>query len=373
MHIMHVIDSLAVGGAERMVVEIANRTAADGWPVSVCITRSDCTLGKVLAKGIPLFVLGRRRRWDWGAMNKFGALIKEQRVEVLQVHGRFTLSFLSIVWLLGLIRVPTVFLDHHGEVEIDTSIPFWFKWLGKHSFSQYVGVSEKLGDWARTVGIAPDKILVIENGLDLHSITQVDPVDLRKEYGIAPDTLIGIAVGGWRREKGLDVLIEAVCRSSFRDRFKILVVGGVRDQGYVQECRNLIDAHGLGDTFLFLGQRTDVISLLKGADFAIMASRFESGPLSLIEYLACALPVVSTEVGAIARQASRLGLPDFVPPDDAGALAQALDRLLSLSKDERLARGRQGLEICLEHFDIRGKMPLWYKVYEEAASKKKAL
>ena len=370
---MHVIDSLAVGGAERMLVEIANQTAADGWPVSVCVTRSDCTLGKALATDIPLFVLGRRRRWDWEAMKKFGSLIEGQRVDLLHVHGRTSLSFVSIVRLLRLINVPIVFLDHYGGIEIDPCVPLNFRWLGKYYLSHYVGVYEKLKDWAKASGIASDKITVIENALDLKPVMQVPPLNSRKELGLADNTFLGITVGGWRREKGLDVLIEAVALSSFRGQLKILVVGGVRDQGYVQECRRAIESRGLGDTFSFLGERTDVISLIKGADFAVMPSRSESGPLSLIEYMACALPVVSTKVGAISRQASWFGVPGFVPPDDAGALAQALDRLLSLSKDERLARGRRGLEICLEHFDIRGKMPLWYKVYEKVASEKKGL
>ena len=84
----------------------------------------------------------------------------------------------------------------------------------------------------------------------------------------------------------------------------------------------------------------------------------------LIEYLASALPFVSTLVGDISHRVSERGIPEFVPPDDARAFSEALDRLLSLSPQERRARGKVGQEMAMSYFDIKNQMPKWYELYK---------
>lgn len=364
MHILHTIDSLSVGGAERVVVELANQAARDGHRVAVCVTRSETSLAPGLRPEIDLWVLGRQRRFDFPAMKRFAGLVKQHHIELIQAHSRSTVAFLSVLKTLRMIRVPVVFLDHYG-IEIDTSVPWWFRWWGKHCLSHYVGVCEALGGWARKAGVPSEKISVIENGLDLDFLMQAEPLDLRTELDIPPEVLIGIVVGGLRHEKGTDVLIEAVAQCPRAHNAKILVVGGDRDPEFARRCREQAAALKLEDNLLFLGQRLDVPRLLRAADFALIPSRSEGCNLVFIEYLASALPFVSTLVGGIARQAAARGLPEFVSTDAPGSFAAALDRLLSLTPAERRERGKQGQAFALRDFDIRAKMPQWYALYEQ--------
>jgi glycosyltransferase involved in cell wall biosynthesis len=366
MHIMHVIDSLEVGGAERMLVEIANQTAAVGHRVSVCVTRSRRILADSLRPGITLTTLNRGRRFDWAAMKNFATLIKDQKTDVIHVHSRSTFAFLSLAKTLRLIHPPIILHDHYGSIEIDPSIPLWFRIWAKHSLHHYVAVYSKLATWAETAGIPKGKISVIENALDLKPVCQAAPLDLRRELGLPARVLIGIVAGGIRPEKGIDVLLEAVARCSCRHLIKILVAGGERDRDYAQACRAQISALHLVDRLDFLGERLDFANLIKGADFALIPSRSESGPLVLIEYMAAGLPFVATKVGAVARRVAGLGIPEFVAPDEAGSLAAALDRLVTLSPAERRSRAQSGKTAALRCFDIRQQMPQWYRIYEGA-------
>jgi glycosyltransferase involved in cell wall biosynthesis len=366
MHIMHVIDSLEVGGAERMLVEIANQTAADGHQVSVCVTRSQHILADSLRPGIALTTLNRGRRFEWDAMKIFATLIKDQKVEVIQAHSRSTFAFLSLAKTLRLIHPPIILHDHYGSIEIDPSIPLWFRIWAKHFLHHYVGVYSKLATWAEAAGLPQEKISVIENALDLKPVCQAVPLDLRRELGLPAQVLIGIVAGGIRPEKGIDVLLEAVARCSCRHLIKILVAGGDRDRAYAQACRAQSTALQLEDRVDFLGERLDFANLIKGADFALIPSRSESGPLVLIEYLAAGLPFVSTRVGAVACRVAGLGIPEFVAPGEAGSLAAALDRLVHLSPAERRARAQSGKTAALGCFDIRQQMPHWYRIYEGA-------
>ena len=125
-------------------------------------------------------------------------------------------------------------------------------------------------------------------------------------------------------------------------------------------------ALGLGSEVHFLGERTDVESILKGADFSVVPSRAESGPLVLIEYLVAGLPFVATRIGAVAERLAQLEVPGIVDPDRADLLSAAIDQLLTLSPAERSARAAIGPAIARRHFDISRALPLWYDVYERA-------
>ncbi|MGH2361384.1 MAG: glycosyltransferase [bacterium] len=365
MHILHVIDSLAVGGAERMLVDLANSTAGDGHQVAVCVTRQAGALAVQLRPEIPLWVLGRNRRVDFRAMRRFASLVTANGVDVLHAHGRSTLALLAMVKSLGLVRQPIVLHDHFG-VELDISVPLWFRVWGRHFVAQYVGAYGRLAHWAKTAGVANAKVTVIENALDLSRLRRAAASEIRDELGIPTGVPVGIVVGGTRPEKGIDVLLAAVARSVFRHAMKILIVGGERDRAYARRCKLQRSTLRLEDAVLFLGERYDAASLMKGVDFAVVPSRSESGPLVLIEYLASGVPFVSTKVGAIAERVSELGVPEFVAPDDVKALADAMDRLLRLDRDQRRLRGGVGHEIAAAHFDVLQARRRWYAVYASA-------
>jgi glycosyltransferase involved in cell wall biosynthesis len=145
--------------------------------------------------------------------------------------------------------------------------------------------------------------------------------------------------------------------------FTLFVIGGKAERDYAAHCMNLCIKLGVEDRVVFLGPRSDLPDLLQIADFAVMSSRSESGPLVLIEYMAFGLPFVSTQVGDVSNRAERLGMLEFVPPDDPAAMASAMQRLLDLSSAERIRRGEQGREVVRQHFDLRKAMPRWYRLY----------
>ena len=363
---MHVIDGLRLGGAERMLVDLANASAENGHEVSVCVTRTEAELGSELHPGVPLWILGRRKRFDWPAMRRFAAKIRDEKIEVLHAHQRSTFAFLAVLKTLGMLQVPIVLHDHYGQIEIDTSVPAWFRFWGRFFIGHYVGVYARLAEWAAASGVARTRIDEIGNAQDLRRLAQAPAKDLRREFSIRADELIGITVAGLRPEKGIHVLLAALARRESARPIKILIVGGTRDTAYVKQCRAQCASLRLEETVIFTDERADVPGLIKGADFALLPSISESGPLVLIEYLSGGLPFVATRVGDISNRVASLGVPEFVAPDDSGAFAQKLDRLLALSSDEWLRRKQLGTDVAQAHFDIRATLPQWYAVYQKA-------
>ncbi|MEI8079726.1 MAG: glycosyltransferase [bacterium] len=360
--IMQIIDALMVGGAEQVLVDLANRSHHDGHFTAVCVTRGSGPKAKDLAPGIPVFDLRRAHRFDVLALWRLRRLLREHRIDVLHAHGRSTLAFLMVAKACGAVRIPILFHDHYGKIELDKTVPAWFPFAARHTLSQYVGVHSRLEEWAWTAGVSRDRACWINNALDLSRFDAAVPDDLHTRLGIASEILIGVVACGIRPEKGIDVLLDAIAKCQERRRFVIVVIGGARDAVYATTCQQRVRDEQL--PVYFAGEQHHPAEWFKGADFAVLPSRSESGPLVLIEYLACGLPVVSTQTGGIAQQVAKDGVCSMVPPGDPTALAQALDGLVSLAPAARRQLGVQAREYAKRTFDLGTVMPRWYHLYE---------
>jgi glycosyltransferase involved in cell wall biosynthesis len=107
----------------------------------------------------------------------------------------------------------------------------------------------------------------------------------------------------------------------------------------------------LTESVHLLGSRPDVFALMRLADAVVLPSRHEGHPLALLEAMALGRPAIATAVGGVPEiiEHGRTGL--LVPPDDAGALATAIERMRS---DPALRRmGVAAAEVIRTHFDVQ--------------------
>jgi glycosyltransferase involved in cell wall biosynthesis len=196
-------------------------------------------------------------------------------------------------------------------------------------------------------GIDPEDVIFLPNGIP--APPPPTGADVRTELGIPPDAPVIGTVSVMRPQKALDVLLRAT--RTLLDEFpslKVLIAGeGDEREALVELTQEL----GIGDNVLFLGVRTDVPDVLAALDIAVSTSDFEGSPLSVMEYMEAARPVVATRVG---------GVPDLiddgvhgllVQPQDPAAFAAAVARLLH-DPDRAAEMGRRGQERRRAEFDI---------------------
>ena len=144
-------------------------------------------------------------------------------------------------------------------------------------------------------GVDPAKIRLIPNGIP--SPANGAGADVRAELGIEPGAPVLGVVCELRAQKALEVLFEAAALllGEF-PTLKVLVAGDGPERARLEEeARRL----GVADTVLFLGIRRDVPAVLAAVDVAVLSSDYEGSPLSVMEYMAAAKPVVSTRVGGV--------------------------------------------------------------------------
>jgi glycosyltransferase involved in cell wall biosynthesis len=183
-------------------------------------------------------------------------------------------------------------------------------------------------------GVRPEKVVVIPTAYVPRAAEPQRGEPVREELGIPEDAPVVGTIVTMRREKALDVLVDAVAvlREREPDVRMIVVgdgVGRVEWQAYSEE-------RGLGDAGHWVGFRRDIGALIDSFDVSVLSSDWEGSPLFVLESMAHDTPVVCTGVG---------GLPDviedgvsglLVPPRDSPALADALATVLA----DQALRGR---------------------------------
>lgn len=364
MKILHIIDSLAIGGAERMLAVLANAFHKAGHEVAVCATRCGGGTEALIDRGIPIHVLGRRSRYDLRGLVRFCRLVKEKNFDILHVHGRSTGAFVAVAKIMWGIPGAVVLHDHYS-VHLNAKVPLTFRLLTKSALGLYVGVSKEHLCWSRSAGIPSESAWYIVNALPL-SHTKLEIAQAKDQNRTDGAQLVGVCIGGIRREKGTLELIEAVSKLKTIREFRINVMGGIRDRAYYEECLRAVSVHGVGSAIQFLGEVPEAAYLLRESDFAVIPSLSESGPLVLIEAMLAGIPFVCTRTGGVAEAAAHAGIEEFVEPGNVDALARGIERLLKLSTEQRRERGEKAREFAEKEFNIERWIPEWIALYEKA-------
>jgi glycosyltransferase involved in cell wall biosynthesis len=209
------------------------------------------------------------------------------------------------------------------EVFLSKVLNRWVNIFVANSFSTKI--------WAKTVeGIAEEKIRVIYNGFDLKAVQNDSDghnrLEYRKAWRVPEDSKVVGLVANLRPVKRHDIFLRAaqlVASQYPETRFVIVGEGDER-----QNLEQLANELRISDAVLFLGQRDDVVAIVRAMDIGVLSSDSESFSNAVVEYLAASLPVVTTDVGG-SQEAIESGKNGYiVPVGDFTAMAEALCRIL---------------------------------------------
>jgi len=201
----------------------------------------------------------------------------------------------------------------------------------------------------RTERLDPERVVVIENGVDTRRFTAADGSEVRLHLGVGPGTLLVGTVARLSPEKGLADLLEGLARVKAQGmEMPLLVVGdGPERQRLEQMAKDL----ALDGCVRFLGARGDLPALYAALDIFVLPSREEGSPNSVLEAMAAGKAIVASCVGGVPEVIDHETTGLLVPPASPDALAAALARL---ANDSGL-RSRIGLaarRVAAERFDI---------------------
>jgi glycosyltransferase involved in cell wall biosynthesis len=275
----------------------------------------------------------------WGCLRR---LQRSGRLDVLDAHFGYPEGYAAV--LLGRwLRVP-VTITLRGTEARHARDPALARKLRQalQRASRVFAVSDSLRQVAIGLGIPPEKVRVVGNGVDLDKFSPLPRAEARRRLGLPLDAPLLITVGGLVERKGFHRVIELL--PALRRRHPglgYLVVGGPSPEGDMTTAlQRRVATLGLGDAVHFLGPLPpeELPVPLSAADVFVLASRNEGWANVLLEAMACGLPVVATDVGGNAEVVCEPALGFVVPFGDADALQKALDKALRVSWDTEAIR-----------------------------------
>ncbi|MCZ8204279.1 glycosyltransferase family 4 protein [Gemmatimonas sp.] len=349
--ILHVIDALNRGGAERVLVDLVTALLPlANEAMGACTTRAPGELSGELPAAVRHFSITRQERWDFRALRHFRRLVRAEQVTLVHVHSRSTLAFVAAA-LAGRPGRPRIVMhDHFGRLALEPHASRAYRWIVGRYVDHYITVSEELHQWAMTrLGLPPSRCTMINNGVPMARFQR-----LHTHRGNRHGTkLRALFVANLRPEKNHLALVRAIAMSPvLRRTLHVQLVGSGAAGVHGEEVAALIQRLGVRDNIALHGASDRVDELLAAADFGIVASRSEAGPVVAIEYMAAGLPYVSTPVGNIFATARAHECCIVSEGRRAEDLSAALERMCALSDTERTGMGARARVLVAERFSV---------------------
>ena len=317
IRVMHVVQSLEVGGLENGVVNLLNRLTDERFShVVCCLTHAGKLAERINSKDIKIVELGLptdRFRFPLFILRR---LMRRWSPAVLHTRGWGTIDAVFAGRAAG---VPRLIHGEHGREATDPEGLNRKRNLVRKCFSplvdRFVAVSDDLRLWlTQTVGISPLKVVTIHNGVDLQKFVGDGRDDARRMLGLDSSTFVFGTVGRLDPVKDHGSLLQAFAAIARADRRAILVVVG--DGPMRSQIESQVAELALGERVRLLGERPDVSTLLRAFDVFVLTSIAEGISNTILEAMASGLPIVATRVG---------GNPELVEHGISGHMVAARD------------------------------------------------
>jgi glycosyltransferase involved in cell wall biosynthesis len=224
----------------------------------------------------------------------------------------------------------------------------------------------------RVHGHPPERYRVVRNGVDTGRFHPIPRDEVRQELHLAESDVVVGMFGSYKVQKNHPLFFAAATRVLGMHRHARFLVVGDELAGGLQgsdaqkrRVAQLVDALGLRDRCVFLGNRQDVERLYNACDVVVLPSIREGTPNVLLEAMACGIPVVATDVADNASIVPDGRVGFVVPSGNEELLAERLGRLVT-DQGLRDAFGRAARNWALEEFSLTRLANETAAVYEAA-------
>lgn len=335
MRILHIVPTLASGGAERLLSHLVARLGGQDDQVVVSLIGGepffDLSLARVLSLGLD------RGQISPSAALRCRRLVAEQRPDVVHAWMYHANLLSGVVARCG---APILWSIHNSDLpragtrRMTRVINHLCAKLSRRVPAAIVYAGEKARELHDGIGYDAAKSLVIPNGIDFQAFSR-DPEarrEMRRQLGIADDVFLVGAMARFDPQKDHAMLLRAFAKLR-REHKAQLVVAGADCTPANPLLADLVNKFGVGENVKLIGPRSDVARLLSAFDVLALPSRFgEAMPMVAIEAVAAEVPIVATDVGETGRF---VVTPDFLTrPGDADAFAEALSRMALAVRSE---------------------------------------
>lgn len=360
MRVMQLIDSLELGGAERMAVSYANMLSQEIEASYLCSTREEGPLKESVFPEVHYCFLNRQKTLDLRAVKKAVAIIKEGNIDIIHAHG--TSYFFAYLIQLKHVNVKVIWHNHHGASKDYGFLKKGLLQRSTKNFQAIITVNNELKKWVeKTFKFPPSLCHYIPNFVDFSST----PIQSEITMAGAPSERI-ICLANLKKPKEHFFLCKAFLGVHKKHPQATLhFVGKDFQDAYSDKIKAYREEHKLQEAIFIHGQQQFARQFLEACAIGVLASSSEGLPMALLEYGSAGLAVITTNVGECKAVVQGHGL--IVSSGNLNEMQAAIEKLLVAQKERvRLAHSyRSHIERHYSQRVIRNQvLGLYSKVYK---------
>ena len=375
--ICHNYAPFPAGGQDRQAQGVAEILARQGWNMRILTKRrSKETKPREILNGVSV-----RRLFNplipkiEGALflaNVFWGLFTGPRHQIIHLNQMYR-EILSALLVKRLRGSPVVICvscgGAYGDIARLNVVLFGRQMLRlSRRADAVISLSDQITEELHKAGFDPGRIVKIPNAVDTSryvAATAEERQQLREQLHLPQSGPLVIFTGRLHFQKAIDRLIRAwQAVFAAQPQAALLILGEGQEEAML---RQLASDLKLTDSIHFLGHIEGVLPYLRASDVFVLPSLFEGVSLSLLEAMACGMPVVTTNIGGT-REVIRDNLDGLlVEPDDVPGLAARLNHVLA-DPVLRQRVGEQARKRVEELYGLAHSADCYADLYERLAS-----
>lgn len=356
--IWYLIGTLAVGGAERSLVDIVNNLDRSRFEPTVYTIAELGPLADEIDSEITVRSLSAANKVDPRAPIRFIRALRQEQPAVLQSFLYFDNILARLVGVIvpvttvitGVRAVPDDRPAHRGAIDRLTM-----------PLSDYIVSNSEAGvEWIVNQGATSSRVRVVRNGRELDVYDVPEPPGLRENLGIGGGPVVG-TVGRLLERKGHHDLLDAwpTVLERHPDAELVLVGNGPEREHLKQQTEEL----GITNSVHLIGMREDIPELLALLDCFAFPSHFEGLPGALLEAMGAGIPIVTTPVDGCSELVCDGEHGIHVPPHDPKRLGAVIGELLE-NRERAAALGEAARTRAYESFGVDAMVEGFQQIYE---------
>lgn len=352
MKILYLITGLGLGGAEKVVCDIADQMNILGHHVKIAYLTGN-VLVKPKAPNIEVIYLNLSSASNiLFASKKYKNLIRKFKPDIVHSHMVHANIFARIN-RIGC-NIPKLICTAHNSNEGGKVRMLAYKYTNFLSDINTNVSQEASASLVKKGAFNSKKLITVYNGIDLEKFNSINT---SKD----PNELIFLSVGRFNDQKDYPNLFKAIqiLKNKTTEKVKFYIAG---DGDLREQLEQLIIDLSISDYVVFLGKRSDIPHLLNKANYFVLSSKHEGLPTVVIEAMACGTFVIATDCGGSAEILGDTGI--LVPTENSEALANAMSDALTYSKEDIRLNGLKARKRVEDLFSLEASVEKWLSLYE---------
>lgn len=365
----HVLHAFTVGGEERELLNIVSYgDKARFRHVIIALTVAGDFANGLDSERCKVIELRKKPGNDIRLPFRIAAILRNSRADVLHARGWSTMVEAALASRMAKMK-GSIYAFHGKTIEEFDRISFKRRiaeGIVARLYDRVVTLNNQMRmDLATECCLAPNKIHVIHNGIDMDVFHPcMDKRALRQQYGLPLNRFIIGNVARLDPVKNHQAVLRALGRLRHQDaRPFFLLVGEGPQRSILQKEVERLD---LTEDVMFFGHSNTVSDLLNCMDLYVQSSFYEGASHTLVEAMACGLPVIATNVGGTADLIGQSQEGVLFPSDDDQALANLI-RELQHDGDRRSNMEGRARKRAVALYSVKRMVQSYETLYAELA------